>query len=310
MDAWDADFREPNEDERTARRILSLAIGFINARRPLSTKTIRSEYYEEMSDGTFKKTFSRDRARLLMAGLKVKGSKRTDGARTWELDAESSFAKESQVTAEDALTLDLLLLPLASDPSFPYARDLRLALTKIDRSFDGFSFATIPPEARRRNNNLSRLEDCMSAEHAAQITYTRADGDRSTRIVAPLGFFFLRDHTYMVAMRLDGEDGAGPHTYRLDRVGSVKPLPRTRYERPDDFDVRDFIVLPFQTGDKLYDATFVDKDGTALTEWVSKEDIAAAWAIAEGLRPTDPPSLASEWRRKLQHMAGDSHDEE
>ena len=310
MDAWDSDFREPTADEVSARRILSLAIALINARRPLTTTEIRREFYPmDMSDAAFAKTFARDRKQLLATGLVVcgnkKGANKQDVA-TWFVDADASFANESVLTAQDALLLDFLLLPLASDPSYPYARDLRLALAKIDRAFDGSSKAVIPPEARMRNNNISRMEECRAAGHAASITYKRADGSTVERVVAPYGFFCLLNNTYMVAANLD-EPEDGPHTYRFDRVLSSKELPRRSFVIPDDFDVRDFIVLPFQIGEPLYYATFEDSKGTHRVEYVCDESMAASWAIAKGMRPVDPESLVLEWKRMLERAAGGKH---
>ncbi|MDO4539088.1 MAG: WYL domain-containing protein [Coriobacteriales bacterium] len=303
MDDWGDEFREPTETERSARRVLSLAIALINALRPLSSIEIHREFYPEMSDATFRKTFLRDRERLVMAGLSLRNGPKVDDSQTWEVDEQSSFAKTNLITEMDALTLDILLLPLASDSSYPYARDLRLALTKIDRSFDGFSMASIPPEARKRNNNISRLEDCMTARHTAKISYMRADGTKTQRTVAPLGFFYLNNETYMVAMRTDEDTDERPHTYNLDRVLSVREQVRSTFIRPLDFDVRDYIVLPFQIGPTVYDASFKLSDGNRIHEPVSSESMAAAWAIAEGATPLSPASLVDAWRHQLMSIA-------
>lgn len=309
MDAWDDDFREPTEDERSARRVLALAIAFINARRPLSSTELHREFYPEASDATFRKTFLRDRERLAMAGMVLRKEAPVDDIATWSVDEDCSFVRENLLTKEDALALDLMLLPLASDPSYPYARDLRVALAKIDHSFDGTSQAAIPPEARRRNNNISRLEDCMVARHAARIVYLRADGTRTERTIAPLGFFFLNGSTYMVASRIGdrlGEDS--PHTYNLGRVVSVREQKKASYTIPADFDIRDFVLLPFQMGPRSYDASFATDDGSVRSEWVSDECIAASWAIAEGLTPIEPASLVEEWRQQLEAAAkGSNH---
>ncbi|MBO7675725.1 MAG: WYL domain-containing protein [Atopobiaceae bacterium] len=305
MDAWDDDFREPTEDERSARRVLAIAIAFSNARRPLTTPELHREYYPHMSDMTFRKTFLRDRERLASAGLLLQNGPTVDGFASWKVDETSSFVRENPLSAQDALVLDLMLLPLASDPSFPYSRDLRHALNKIDRSFDGSSCAAIPPEARKRNNSISRLEDCMTARHAARVQYTRADGQTTRRILAPYGFFFLNESTYMVAARLDGDeaDVDTPHTYNLDRVSSVTELAKTTYRLPLDFDVRDYIKLPFQMGPARYTATFRMPNEDVVTEPVYDTDKAVSWALAKGARPLEPPSLVEAWVDALQGVA-------
>lgn len=305
MGTWDDNYKEPTQDEQSARRILALAVAFINSRRPLNMVEIHREFYQDMTDATFRKTFLRDRERLAAAGLSLRNGQKVDDVLTWDVDEESSFARENILTQEDAVTLDCLLLPLASDPSFPYARDLRLALTKIDRSFDGTSQAAIPPEARRRNNNISRMEDCMTAGHAAKVTYQKPDGTVVTRLLAPYGFFFLHGNTYMVAARAGSDvvEGEPPHTYNLDRVLSARDMPRLRFVRPADFDIRDFINLPFQMGPAHYQATFELADGTCVTEDVNDEDAAVCWAIAKGAIPRDPESLVASWKLCLARFA-------
>lgn len=305
MGTWDDEFREPTQDEQSARRILALAVAFINAHRPLNMTEIHREFYPNMTDATFRKTFLRDRERLAAAGLALCNGPKVDDVLTWRVDEESSFARENMLTQEDAIVLDCLLLPLASDPSFPYARDLRLALTKIDRSFDGTSQAAIPPEARRRNNNISRMEDCMSSGHAAKVTYKKSDGTVITRVLAPYGFFFLHESTYMVAARAgsDAVEGEPPHTYNLDRVLSAREMPRIGFVRPADFDIRDFINLPFQMGPARYEATFELADGTRVVEEVNDEDVAVSWAIAKGATPRSPESLVSSWKLCLSNLA-------
>lgn len=305
MGTWDDNFREPTQDEQSARRILALAVALINARRALNTTEIHREFYPQTSDATFRKTFLRDRERLAAAGLTLRNGQKVDDTLTWEVDEESSFVRENALTQEDALALDCLLLPIAQDPSYPYARDLRLALTKIDRSFDGTSQAAIPPEARRRNNNISRLEDCMTAGHAARVTYQKPDGTKTTRVLAPYGFFFLHGNTYMVAARTqdDAVEGEPPHTYNLDRVISAKEIAKSSFVRPADFDVRDFIILPFQMGPARYEATFELSDGTLMRENVHDEDAAVTWAIAKGATPRSPESLVDSWKRNLTSFA-------
>ncbi len=303
MDDWD-DYREPSEDDRSARRMLSLAIALINANRPMSSTELRRDLYPDLSDAAFQKSFARDRAKLASTGLvitKCKGSKRGEDA-TWEVDDENSFVEENALSQTDVLMLDFLLLPLASDPDYPYARDLQVALAKIDRSFDGSSRVAVPPSARKRNNNLMRIEDCLSAQHAARLRYTRADGSKVERTLAPYGLFMLRDTTYLVAARAgeDALEGEPPHTYNLDRVQSVHELSRIRYEIPSDFDIRDFKKLPFQMGDTRYEAVFLNVLTRAeRVEDVNNTSVAAAWAIAHNVIPISPQELVDAVRNRL-----------
>ncbi|MDO4536571.1 MAG: WYL domain-containing protein [Coriobacteriales bacterium] len=303
MDEW-GDYREPTEDDRTARRLLSMVIALVNATRPLTTTELRRDLYPELSDAAFQKSFARDRAKLASTGLvmvKAKESKRGEDA-SWMVDDENSFVEENALSHADALTLDFLLLPMASDPDYPYAHDLQVALAKIDRSFDGSSNISVPPSARTRNNNLARIEDCLSHQHAVRLRYMRADGSVVERTLAPYGFFTLRDTTYLVAARAGDDfiENEAPHTYNLDRVQSVRELARVRYEIPVDFDVRDFKKLPFQLGDIEYSAVFQNVlSGIKRSEPVHDTGIAAAWAIAHGVIPLEPKDLVNACRTRL-----------
>jgi hypothetical protein len=106
----------------------------------------------------------------------------------------------------------------------------------------------------------------MTAGHAAKVVYQKPDGTKISRVLAPYGFFFLHGNTYMVAARAadDVVEGEPPHTYNLNRVLSAQEIPKLRFVRPVDFDVRDFIILPFQMGPARYVATFELADGTQL----------------------------------------------
>ncbi len=319
MDTWD-DYTEPTEDERSARRIVALAVTLINARQPLSTERIRSEFYTELGYEAFRKAFLRDRKRLATTGITVMREDLPTGQVGWTVDATSSYAEEGAISSEDALVLDCLLTPLASDPTFPYARDLHIALTKIDHSFSGSVVNPFPHEARKRNRQLERIEACLSLSCAIQIDYERSDGSTTTRVVAPLGLFPLRDTTYLVASRIADGNLEDPHVYNLDRMISVSEIRGTSFTPPENFDIRDYVRLPFELGESLYEATFHvpqmreadvrehvgmrgawSSDGSAsyISVSVADEDMAAAWALAEGVTPKQPQSLVSAWRERI-----------
>lgn len=283
--------------------------------------------YSSLGDEAFRKSFSRDRTRLAACGLVVQRRGKRDGEAVWGIDEERSFVRENHLTPEDSLTLDCLLFPLAADPTFPFARDLRLALIKIDRSFDGSSSVAMPREARKRNNNLSRIEDCMMHRHAAQITYVRADGTKTKRVILPYGLFPLYNRTYLVAAQFDERtlETNDPHTYLIDRIQTFRELSRIAYEVPADFDVRDYVLFPFQIGPRRFEARILvppsrqkdiqsrlldrvswtwDGDDLHIGVAVSDEETAAAWCIAEGLIPLSPISFVDAWRSRLATTLG------
>lgn len=303
MDAWDEPFAEPSEDERAARRVLALAIALINAKKPLSTMLIRRTFYEELTDAAFYKAFRRDQLKLAQAGLIVQRGPTVEDEATWTV-SETSFAQENLISPEDSLLLNVLLSPLASNPQLPFARDLRLALSKIDHSFDGTSNIAIPPEARRRNKSLTSIEDCMASQLAVHVRYIKQDGTTTERDIAPYGLFYLNGNTYLVAVRLEKEHAEEePHTYNLKRMKSVRPLRNVHYETPVDFMVQDYIRLPFQLGPTLYVATLQDSHGNTWFEDVYDEGMCAAWCIAEDVTPLHPSTLVNTYNTRIFKVA-------
>ena len=298
-------FKEPSADERNARRMLSLAIALTNARSPWPTSRIRSDFYDDLKDAAFKKAFKRDRDRLEAAGVTIRECGRVDNEALWSVDEQASYASEGGLDPDDALALDFLLLPIASDPAFPYARDLRVALAKIDRAFDGTSTAAVPPAVRKRNAFLNQVEEALLDRHPVDVDYERANGTRLTRTLLPYGLFYLNGETYLVAAE-DGTD-APAHTYNLARVQALSVKASKTYEIPEDFDLRDFIRLPFQLGPTIYVAEFVEPGSSERqSHRVADESKAAAWAISEGLVPTRPASLVDAWRGRLERWKGDA----
>ena len=320
MDAWDDEFREPTEDERSARRAVALTVALFNARNSMTTKRIRSEFYPQMGDEAFRKAYQRDRKRLASAGISIVRDDLPTGEAAWSIDGASTYADDEAITAEDALLLSCLLSPLASDPSFPYAHDLRLALAKLDRTFVGNAAPYILPQSRARSRQLGTVEACLAHHHASRISYTRADGSQTQRDIVPWGLFPLRDTTYLVAPRIVDDELQKPHVYNLDRMKSVRELTKHTYRVPDDFDVLDYVRLPFQLGDYLYEATFLvpphrlsdvrksvadhgtwsdESEGALVRTYVADEQAASTWAVAEGVTPLSPSSLVSAWHETL-----------
>lgn len=306
VDLFDQAFREPTADEVTCRRVLSLAIALTNSHRPRTTSELRHEYYQGLTDGAFKKAFKRDRDRLASAGITIRAVEGAGTESAWAIDEDASFAPEGAISPDDALALDFLFLPIASDPAFPYAADLRVALAKIDRAFDGTSTAVVPKEARDRNAFLNRIEDCLRRRCAIRIDYTKADGTEIQRTLAPYGLFYLNGHTYLVAARAgsDTDEGEPAHTYNVDRVTKLTEMTKIGYQIPIDFDVNDFAKLPFQLGKTKYIGVFSDDNkGITLEYEVADEEVAGAWAIAEGYRPLEPESLVASWRKRLERFS-------
>lgn len=315
-------YTELTGDDEKSRRVASLALAFMNA-TTLTDDQIWQSYYSDIEKrDSYRVTFRRDRACLAACGIILERCARPDGASAWRVDEQRSFADSTELSDEDALAIDVACLPLVDDANFPFGDDLRLALAKIDGSFDDTVVVGLAPADRTPDRVLATVRSCLSSGTAVEISYTDAHGTQSERLVAPYGMFGLRDSLYLVAPAIDEagevrEDST--KTYRIDRIGDAKPQADVRFSVPEDFDVRDWIRLPFQIGPASCIASFVVPEGrrdelTSLAHktgrlektadglrWlveVSDVGAAASWSIAEDLVPTGPVELV-ETRRAL-----------
>lgn len=314
-DIFSEDYPTLNESDVLARRLVSLVVAFSNAATPLSSSFLRDEYYPDLSEESFQKQFRRDRERLVLCGLVVREA---DGG--WAVD-ESSFSTDADLATDELLALDMTCLMLSSDPSFPYRADLRAALAKIDRAFADFPTVQIS-HGPAQDSRAQTLLHAGTARHAVAVSYRDAAGRRSDCMLAVLGEFGLRDHTYFVAAEMD-EGSAGlqsPRVFRDDRFLRVRELADRSYELPADFDVRDWKLLPFQFGASSFVARFsvdeplqdearaameaygnVTVEGSRKVWSVEARDLrdCARWAIAVGLVPLGPEGLRDEFRHLL-----------
>ena len=316
------------KDDERARRIGSLALEFMNAAGPLPSSEIARHFYPALSPESFRRAFSRDREALLTCGIVVVERRRPGEESSWEVDEEASFPQGAALAPLEAAALEISCQPLLDDPTFPFARDLRIALAKLTRSFaEGLVVAPARPDSETRTT--ATLRECLMAHHAARIAYTDARGRESERLIAPYGFFSLGEALYLVAAQLD-EKGAPleghTRTYRADRVRAASPVPAVPVEVPEDFCVDDWRRLPFQMGAARVPCTFLvpaerQDDVGRITRgqgalepaegglvWeVGACDLTAAarWAVAQGIVPQAPPELVDATRTILEEVIGD-----
>ena len=327
-----------NYDETMAERLASLALLFMNTRHPVTSEYIlQTLYYDHDNyDGnhepnlkdieTAKKTFSRDRKRLATCGIHIHSVTLSDGTNAYQVDEQSSFAESGVLSTRDAFVLDMVCQPLLNDPSFPYAADLRLALAKIDRSFQSSSALTAQRtfEKQAQQNHLTKaasiVRSSYMALHACHIVYSDAHGVASERDIAPFGIFGLRNSIYVVAASVENKqiNAEKMRTFNLARILKARELSSISFQIPVDFDLQEFVRLPFQIGPVRYDGAFLVPDrfesdlrqivgssgvfspsekGLVLKTAISSEKDAARWSIAWNLIPLEPSSLVATWRK-------------
>lgn len=317
------------KDDERARRIGSLALEFMNAAGPLPSSEIARHFYPALSPDSFRRAFSRDREALLTCGIVVAERRRPGLESSWEVDEEASFPQGAELAPLEAAALEISCQPLLDDPTFPFTRDLRIALAKLTRSFaEGLVVA--PAASATETRATATLRECLMAGHAARISYTDARGRESERLIAPYGFFSLGKALYLVAGRVD-EKGTpqedGTRTYRTDRVRAAVAIPTVAVEVPADFCVDDWRRLPFQMGSAQVPCTFLipadrqddagritrgqgtleaTEGGLAWTVGACDPTAAARWAVAQGIVPQAPGALVDACRALLEEVVGDA----
>lgn len=316
-----------NDDDEQARRILSLALEFMNARQAVSSTRIAKDIYPELTPNSFRKAFLRDRKSLEDIGITLESERRAGGEAYWTADDTTSFAEDAGLGVEDALVIDLACQPLLGDPEFPLRDELRFALAKIDTAFGDVSYPA-GQGVLRDDKIVSTLRSCARSCHAARMTYTDAAGRSSERTVAPYGFYGIRGSLYLVAPRI--EEGAvidgSTRVYNVARVSGVREVSSASFSVPSDFSIDDYRQLPFQLGPVACEATFevpaaetseierlsmgrgrfsVGENNVTWTVDASNVGDTASWAIANGLRPVAPKELVDEWSARLEGAIAD-----
>ena len=315
----DDGYVELNADELKAERILGIAMGFMNIDHPITSKQVSEAFYPDDEGDAFKRKFLRDRDQLASCGIVIRQAGEREGDALWQLDAASSYPSAERLPVRQAAVIELACRPLLSDPTFPYTEALATALAKVVGSFDGVRPGR-PAELMRQGPIMRTLRRCLAQRRLVRVSYLDAKGSKSERELAAYGFFGLRGRMYLVAADA-ANMGMPPKTFRCDRVRKATEVRGSSYEIPDDFDVDDFMLLPFQIGPAVCAATFVVPDGRIHDlrhdslgkgtlerrgdEWrwrvgVSDIDGAAAWAISEGIRPKAPQELVLAWREALE----------
>lgn len=337
MTKYPANDREShlNSDETMAERLATLALLFMNTHHPVDSKYILKTLYIQGEDPskkeveTAKKTFDRDRKRLASCGIHIISVALSDGANAYQVDERSSFVDSQTLSTRDAFILDMVCQPLLNDPSFPYAEDLRLALAKIDRSFQ--SSSTLSPQRLFKDSApqstfskaAATVRSSYMSLHACHIVYTDTNGITSERDIAPFGLFGLRNSIYVVAAAVENNqiNSEKMRTFNIERIRSAQELPSLSFQIPVDFDLQDYIRLPFQIGHINCKGTFLVPDkfesdlrqivgkagvfyrteqGLFLKVPISCEKSAAQWGIAWSLIPVEPASFVCIWQEMIE----------
>lgn len=311
-------------------RLVNLALYLASRSRPASIQDCRDAglgYPANADDAAFQRMFERDKDALRAAGIAILA----DEHGRYFVDPERSFAGEVDLTEAECATVRALAAALRDDPSFPFADDLAMAVTKMD-------LGPYPDEPARSNlavvapgqqSAYARVAaDAVTRRKRVRFDYTNARGERKRHEVEPYGVAFRRGRWYMVGRDVDIDE---VRIYALVRASGLEPntaSPKTPdFEVPDDFSISDHLVLPFQIGDARVDASArfdassgwraetvtegkgrlaAATDGSVLWEIeIASPHAFAAWCIANGpgIVPLSPDAAVSAYRDGLERVA-------
>jgi len=273
-----------------AERIVNLALFLAAVRVPVSAERIRAEvagYPAEQDETAFLRMFERDKEGLRAAGLVIDST--PDG--NYRLDTDHTFAAEVTLSAEEEAALRVASAALFADPTFPFGDDLRYALAKIASVSGACASATAHLADERPGEQgaaVVMLAEAASACKTVAFDYTNAVGSCAKHVIEPYGLFLREGRWYLVGRDTDRDEVRVYAVSRMDALSVDEARPKTQdFERPGDFDVGDFIGLPFQYGPgDPFEATL-------------RFDPSVAWraaALAGGVGTFEPEDDSLLWR--------------
>ena len=318
-------------------RLINLALYLADAREPVTAERIRADVFgypslAEQDDAAFFRMFERDKDQLRTAGFLIEGDERG----RYLLDRARTFAAPLALSAEEAAAVRAAGTAMLGDPSFPYREDLRLALAKLATGIDTDA---VPAAARladedpaRQGAVVAELSSAATRGKRARFAYTNSYGATAPHDLEPYGLFLHDGRWYVVGRDVARDE---TRTYAVARIADLtvdtaRPASRD-FERPCDFDVRRYVMLPFQYGPAAEEfeamlsfAPEVAWRGASLTagqgELTDAADGSGAleWRIrarsrarlmrfvvesGPGIAVTDPADFARDLRSRLEEVA-------
>lgn len=316
-------------------RIVNLALFVAGAPCPVTAEECRrvEGYAAGQSRIAFEQMFERDKRELRAAGLVLEVD-RTASPETYQLDREATFAAPLAFSAEELLLLRAAGASLLSDPAFPYGQDLRFALAKLLSSSPDLPPAA-PLSALTADENpesqavlVATLTGAAETRKRVSFTYTNVSGSTARREVEPYGLFAQEGRWYLVGRDV-AADALRVFTVpkMLDAAVDTSRPRHADFQPPGDFDVRSWMLMPFQYGTHLREAILrfagnaapraralageggvldAQDDGSVLWRVPVAEDVLLARWVAEngpGIEILEPTSARDLLRSGLQEVA-------
>jgi proteasome accessory factor B len=249
-----------------SERIVNLALFLASARRPVSALEIAAGvagYQPDQNAAAFGRMFERDKDDLRHAGLVIEID-RSESVERYRVDIDATFSEDLKLEPQEAVQLRAAAAAMVGDPSFPYAEDLRIALAKLTAASDvrvRASSAVMPAlsadeDPAAQGAAVAELTSAIGGRKRTSFSYTGAEGRGSQRTVEPWGLFARDGRWYLVALDPAAD---GVRVFAVSRIGrlEIEPSrPKTPdFDVPAGFDVRAWMLMPFQYGPRSREAT-------------------------------------------------------
>lgn len=283
-------------------RLVNLALYLAAARGAVTRQRIRADVAgyppaAQQDETAFARMLERDKKDLRAAGLVIE----SDAEGNYRLDAAATFATGVTLAPEEAAAVRAVGVALLADPSFPFAEELRFALAKIATALETpdapVRALTADEEPRRQGSAVAALSDAVATSKLASFEYTNSLGGTKPHDVEPFGLFARDGRWYLVGRDTLLDE---TRTYTVGRihdlsVNAIKPE-TPDFVRPAEFDVANFIGLPFQYGREQLDATLAFEPGEA---WRAAGAAAGKGELATGTDGSVTWRVLARDRRRL-----------
>jgi len=257
-----------------SERIVNLALYLASAPRPVSAREIAAQvagYSADQNEAAFGRMFERDKDDLRRAGFVIEVD-RSDETERYRFDADATFSGTVELGPVEAVELRAAAAAMLADPSFPYTEDLRLALAKVTAAADGpigsasaiRASLSADEDPAAQGAAVADLTAALASRKRASFAYTGATGRTSLRRVEPWGLFARDGRWYLVAMDPEAQGVRVFAVARIEGLEIERSRPKTPdFEAPADFDVRAWMLMPFQYGPRTHEATLKFTGATA-----------------------------------------------
>ena len=312
-------------------RLVNLALFLGSSTTPVTAEDVRTNvegYPAEQDETSFRRMFERDKDDLRSAGFVIV----SDGDSRYRLDPAATFASQITFTAAESATIRAVGSAFLGDVSFPFADDLRLALIKLAANVSDDQTPVTSRLAEEQPSQqgalVTLLAGAITARKRVDFDYVNAAGVGKHHCVEPYGLFVRDGRWYLAGRDCDRDEIRVYAVTRAESLEANATRPKTPdFERPEEFDVRTFIALPFQYGAECFEASIAFAPSQAwrassvtagIGSLAQREDGSTVWIVTArdgrrllrwiiengpGLSLIDPPRLAEELSQGLVRVA-------